>query len=125
MGFDYGTVYWIPDKKKLLSIGEYKRRREKYADKEIWKVVLIGTPSQERFAPIRESLVRGCSAIAYVVDSADFGESALKIFKEVWSYFKEETPVVILANKQDLKGALKGKEVARRLGTDALVLKQL
>ncbi|HIE23537.1 MAG TPA: GTP-binding protein [Candidatus Korarchaeota archaeon] len=121
VGFDYGIVYWIPKKRKLIPLEEYRKRKDKYSSQDLWKVVLVGTPGQERFAPVRESLVRGCSAVAYVVDSADFDERALKIFQEVGTYFEEGTPLVVLANKQDLKGALKGKEVIRRLGTNAPV----
>ncbi|RLG48408.1 MAG: hypothetical protein DRN92_01105 [Thermoproteota archaeon] len=125
VGFDYGIVYWIPRKKKLIPLEEYRRKKDKYSDQDIWKVVLVGTPGQERFAPVRESLVRGCSAIVYVVDSADFDERALKIFQEIGTYFDEGTPMVVLANKQDLKGALKGREVVMKLGVNAPVFETI
>jgi len=125
VGFDYGIVYWIPRKKKLIPLEEYRRKKDKYSDQDIWKVVLVGTPGQERFAPVRESLVRGCSAIVYVVDSADFDERALKIFREIGTYFDEGTPMVVLANKQDLKGALKGREVVMKLGVNAPVFETI
>ncbi len=125
VGFDYGIVYWIPKKNKLIPMEEYRKKKGKFSDQDIWKIVLVGTPGQERFAPVRESLVRGCSAVIYVVDSADFDERALKIFQEIGTYFDEGTPLVVLANKQDLKGALKGREVIRRLGVDAPVFETI
>ena len=103
VGFDYGIVYWIPKKEKLIPLEEYRRKKDKYSNQDVWKVVPVGTPGQERFAPVRESLVRGCSAVAYVVDSANFDEKALKIFREVGMYFDEGTPMIILTSKQDLK----------------------
>ncbi len=125
VGFDYGIVYWIPKKKKIIPLEEYRRKKEKYSDQDIWKVVLVGTPGQERFAPVRESLVRGCSAIVYVVDSADFDERALRILQEIGTYFDEGTPMVVLANKQDLRGALKGREVIMKLGINAPVFETI
>jgi len=125
VAFDYGLVYWIPKKKELLPMSKYNKKKEKYSRQEVWKVVLIGTPGQERFAPVRESLVRGCSAVVYVVDSADFDERAINIFTEIGNYFEEGTPLVVLANKQDLKGALTGREVVSRLGTEAPVFETI
>jgi len=125
VAFDYGVVYWIPKKKELLPLSIFSKKKEKYSKHEVWKVVLIGTPGQERFAPVRESLVRGCKAVIYVVDSADFDERAVKIFKEINTYFDEGTPLVVLANKQDLKGALNGKEVVERLETNAPVFETI
>ena len=110
---------------KTDSFRGIQKKKDKYSNQDVWKVVLVGTPGQERFAPVRESLVRGCSAVAYVVDSANFDEKALKIFREVGTYFDEGTPMVILANKQDLKGALMGKEVVMKLGTNAPVFETI
>ena len=77
----------------------------------------MGTPGQMQFAPVREILAKGCQGVLFVVDSTNVGQIgvALAMLEETKAYLGHYIPMVILANKQDLNGALKGDEILKLL----------
>lgn len=79
-------------------------------------VDLYGTPGQARFDPLLETLSRQALGVILLVDSTrpeTFGR-ARDMLKKVW---RAGLPAVVLANKQDLRGALDAGEVAKQLAT--------
>ena len=78
-------------------------------------VDLFGTPGQERFDWILNTLAKSTLGIFLVVDSTK--PETFKRAKQMLAKIKaKDIPVVILANKQDLKGALSPKKIEKRLG---------
>jgi small GTP-binding protein len=79
---------------------------------------IFGTPGQVRFKFLQEILALGSAGILLVVDST--APETLELAKSVLSGVQKElpkkVPVVILANKQDLVGALSPEEVKENLG---------
>lgn len=107
VGMDFGMLFWIVEEERLLTKSEFEKRFDDYRYSDVWEVIIIGTPGQKRFAPVREVLATGASGMMFVVDSTKIGQVgiALAIYEEVRAYLGKDTPVVILANKQDLEGA--------------------
>ncbi len=82
------------------------------------RVDLFGTPGQARFDPLLETLRKQALGVVLLVDSTrpeTFGR-AQEMLRQVW---RAGLPAVVVANKQDLRGALSPEEVQRRLGTPA------
>ncbi|MBM7844720.1 GTP-binding protein [Herpetosiphon giganteus] len=80
------------------------------------RLLLFGTPGQERFDFMWEILAEGCLGYIVLVDScrpAHFNETIV-----VLERFAAMTPVpfVVAATKQDLPGALPPTYIRRRLG---------
>ncbi|HLE95768.1 MAG TPA: ATP/GTP-binding protein [Candidatus Thermoplasmatota archaeon] len=75
---------------------------------------VFGTPGQARFDPVLRTIAGQALGVVVVVDSTDPGSfaRAREMMQVVW---KEGLPSIIAANKQDSKGALSPREVARRL----------
>ncbi|MGQ4834328.1 MAG: GTP-binding protein [Candidatus Asgardarchaeia archaeon] len=113
VGFDLGTIYWDPTNDKLLK--RIPNNMEKID--EIYKVVLVGTPGQMQFAPVREILAKGCQGVLFIIDSTNLGQVgvALAMYEEIKSYFKGDFPMIILANKQDLENAADAETIGRLL----------
>ncbi len=74
---------------------------------------------QDKMRPLWRSYTRATDAIIFVVDSskADRLEEASL---ELQRFCKTSVPVLVLANKQDLPGALEAAEVEQRLGLSKL-----
>lgn len=71
---------------------------------------IFGTPGQARFAPIMKAIARDTMGIILIVDSTnpqDLG-SAADILKTV---NRDRTPYIVVANKQDIKGAMSAEEI--------------
>jgi small GTP-binding protein len=82
-------------------------------------VDLFGTPGQERFDWILNTLSQSILGIFLVVDSTK--PDTFKRAKQMLSKIKaKDIPVVILANKQDLKGAMSPKKIEKELGFPAV-----
>lgn len=78
-------------------------------------VDLFGTPGQERFDWILDTLSKSIVGVFLVVDSTK--PDTFKRAKEMLSKIKTKgIPVVVLANKQDLKGAVKPSKIEKELG---------
>jgi small GTP-binding protein len=81
-------------------------------------VDIFGTPGQERFDWILNILSRSVIGIFLVIDSTkpDYkrAQEILKIVEH------NNIPVVILANKQDVKGAVSPKVIQKKLGYPAI-----
>lgn len=78
-------------------------------------VDLFGTPGQERFDWILKTLAKSTLGILLVVDSTkpETFARAREMLKKIKA---RGIPVIILANKQDLKGALSPKRIESELG---------
>lgn len=77
------------------------------------EVFLFGTPGLQRFEIIRKILSKGADGILFVVDSVNIAsfEEAEKLLREVYEILPG-VPIVLCANKQDIKGAKSPQEVA-------------
>ena len=77
------------------------------------EIFLFGTPGLHRFEIIRKILSKGADGILFVVDSVNVAsfEEAGKLLKEVYEILPG-VPIVLCANKQDIRGAKKASEVA-------------
>ena len=81
-------------------------------------VDVFGTPGQERFDWILNVLSKSVIGVFLVMDST---KPNYKRAKEILSTVKHRNiPVLILANKQDVKGAIKPKEIEKKLGYPAI-----
>lgn len=116
VGFDLGTIYWNPEQNVILK----STPKEPSQLERIYKVILVGTPGQMRFAPTREILAKGCQGVLFLIDSTNLGQVgvALAMYEEVKAYFKKEIPMVILANKQDLENATDAETIRKLLKLD-------
>jgi small GTP-binding protein len=77
------------------------------------EVFLFGTPGLQRFEIIRKILSKGADGILFVVDSVNIAsfEEAETLLREVFEILPG-VPIVLCANKQDIKGAKSPQEVA-------------
>ncbi len=77
------------------------------------EIFLFGTPGLSRFEVIRKILSKGADGILFVVDSVNVAsfEEASKLIHEVYEILPG-VPVVLCANKQDIRGAKPPQEVA-------------
>ena len=124
IGFDQGILYWLVDKNNqqsqyLLNRNEIKQlSKEELSQYEIYEVILMGSPGQQQFAPVREILARGSKGVLFVVDSTNPGQIgfAMTMLEEIKAYLREYIPMCILANKQDLEGALSSTRISEILG---------
>jgi small GTP-binding protein len=81
-------------------------------------LVIWDIAGQERFRPVWNHYLLNTKAIIYVVDANDRERIDLAL-EELWRVIEQpehcETPLLVLANKQDLYGAMSSREVAERL----------
>ncbi|UCG89527.1 MAG: GTP-binding protein [Candidatus Heimdallarchaeota archaeon] len=77
------------------------------------EIFLFGTPGLQRFEIIRKILSKGADGILFVVDSVNVAsfEEAKKLLKEAYDILPG-VPIVLCANKQDIRGAKSPNEVA-------------
>ncbi len=82
----------------------------------VWDVA-----GQERLRPFWRHYYRGTSGVIFVVDSTDKDRMSVAR-KELHGILKEEelasACLLVLANKQDVKGALSTEDTAQQLGLD-------
>ncbi len=78
-----------------------------------YRAEIFGIPGQERFLPLLEKLGSSSKGVFLVVDSTKPHE--FEIAKNMLAKFGN-TPYVIVANKQDLPGALKKEELRSKIG---------
>ena len=77
---------------------------------------LVGTPGQERFAFMWETLILECDGILLLVDSSDpasLGEAGKML--DFFTRQAQGIPIFIVANKQDRPGALQPDEIGQQL----------
>jgi len=113
IGFDLGFVYWDSERNVILT--EWDESKEHPS---VHKIMLMGSPGQEQFAPVREAVSKGSQGILFVIDSTNLGQIgfAIAIYEEIKAYFKnQEIPMVVLANKQDLENAADADTVKQLL----------
>ncbi|MFX1285214.1 MAG: ATP/GTP-binding protein [Promethearchaeota archaeon] len=77
------------------------------------EIFLFGTPGLQRFEIIRKILSKGADGILFIVDSVNIAsfDEAKKLLKEVYDILPG-VPIVLCANKQDIRGAKSPDEVA-------------
>ena len=80
------------------------------------EVFLFGTPGLQRFEIIRKILSKGADGILFIVDSVNVAsfEEAENLLNEVYEVLPG-VPIVLCANKQDIKGAKTPQEVAEAI----------
>ncbi len=80
---------------------------------------LYGTPGQERFDFMWDILAREMDGFLVLVDSTD--RTSLTVARRILRHFKRRrrTKWLVVATKQDLRGAMSLEEVARRLRVPA------
>jgi len=122
VGFDLGKLVWLHSDTKndeILDLSTFREFRKTLDTNgyEIWEVFLFGAPGQMRFRDTREAVSRGSNGVLFIIDSTKPGQvgHVLALFEEVKIFLGESIPVVVVANKQDLKDALKADEIKRVL----------
>lgn len=78
-----------------------------------YRAELFGIPSHERFMPLLEKFATSSLGFFLVIDSSN--PSSFEIAKNMLNKFAG-FPLIIIANKQDLPGALKKDEIRYRMG---------
>jgi len=70
-------------------------------------VFLFGTPGLLRFNVMRDVVVRGADGLIFIFDAAhpEKDEDAIIILNSLRKALSPDTPIVYLANKQDVAGA--------------------
>jgi len=70
-------------------------------------IFLFGTPGLLRFSIMRDVIINGADGIIFIFDAAHPGkdEAALSIFNSLRKVITPNTPIIFLANKQDIVGA--------------------
>ncbi|TKJ25363.1 MAG: hypothetical protein CEE42_07785 [Promethearchaeota archaeon Loki_b31] len=70
-------------------------------------VFLFGTPGLLRFKVMRDVIIQGCDGVIFIFDAAhpEKDEDALIILNTLRKIIGVDTPIVYLANKQDIAGA--------------------
>ncbi|XP_070579471.1 ADP-ribosylation factor-like protein 4C [Ptychodera flava] len=79
---------------------------------------------QDKLRPLWKSYTRGADGIVFVVDSCDIDkleEAKTELTKLLKTQENQGTPLIVIANKQDLPAALNVKEVEARLGVADIV----
>ncbi len=90
-----------------------------HVEKKGMSVDLFGTPGQERFDWTLQMLSKSTLGILLVVDSTQ--PDSIKRAKQMLRKIKSKgIPVLVLANKQDMKGALSPKKIEKELGYPAV-----
>ncbi|MEM0144105.1 MAG: GTP-binding protein [Candidatus Parvarchaeum sp.] len=89
-------------------------------DFEGYRADLFGTPGQERFDPLLKMLGGEAIGVFLVVDSTKPEQfpRAVEMLRKTETY---GLPVVVIANKADLKGALKKEEIRGKLHLDSAI----
>ncbi|MEM3466313.1 MAG: GTP-binding protein [Candidatus Jordarchaeales archaeon] len=80
---------------------------------------LFGTPGQPQFEPILDMMMDGAVGFILVVDSAD--ASTFNRAKELFDKCEGKAPIVVAANKQDLKLAISPSDLRTRLNIPSSV----
>ena len=135
IGMDIGFVAFDPESRTLLRRSEARKRgvgfmRRIFSEgssksdqkKVIIEIQLVSTPGQPRFRRVREALAEGASGVILMVDSSrpdQVGEAAV-IYHEI-SALLPGVPTILIANKQDLDGALKPEEILQIVGIEVEV----
>jgi small GTP-binding protein len=81
-------------------------------------LVIWDIAGQEKFRPVWSHYLLNAKAIIFVVDAKDRERIELA-YEELWRVVDLpehcQTPLLVFANKQDLRGAMSSREVAERL----------
>ncbi|MEM1513936.1 MAG: GTP-binding protein [Candidatus Thermoplasmatota archaeon] len=83
-----------------------------------YRIDIFGLPGLERFLPIADKMLGSSSLVFIVIDSTK--EEDILYAKEMVSKFN--IPCIILANKQDIEGAMKGEEIRKKIEKDVPIV---
>jgi len=86
-----------------------------------YRAEIFGIPGQERFSPLVEKMGLSASGIIIVIDSSK-REEMEEVLRIVNNIRNKNIPYIIVANKQDLPGAMSEYEIREKVG-DATVVK--
>lgn len=82
-------------------------------------VFLFGTPGLKRFEVVRQILSEGADGAILVVDASNRGSlgEAKSIYNEFLKFFSDQEipPLLLLANKQDIEGALSPEALLKEI----------
>jgi len=88
-----------------------------------YRAEIFGIPGQARFSPLVEKLGLSATGIMLVVDSSKREEMG-EVSRMLENIRSKNTPYVIVANKQDLPGAMSDYEIKEVIGAgDATIVK--
>jgi ADP-ribosylation factor-like protein 8 len=108
---------FMPDMIPTVGFNMYKVSKGKVEIK-VWDL-----GGQKKFRSMWERYCRGVDAILFVVDSADkdkFNDAKLELHGLLDRHTLESIPLLILANKNDLKESLAAENIAEELELDKL-----
>ncbi|RLE57845.1 MAG: hypothetical protein DRJ40_01130 [Thermoprotei archaeon] len=123
--FDLNTGRWFSSGSEFSNYLLESQSAIDNAVKRFIKVKFIGTPGQRRFEYQRDilfSLHKVVDVVALVVDSAS--ESSINEIPKFLDLVKAKLrykALLLVANKQDIPGALPGSEIAKRFGIQEFV----
>jgi len=123
VGFDMGRVLWLHgDEDKIIESSKLRKEYLKDKNTEIWEVTLMGTPGQLHFKNVREAIAKGSDGVLFVIDSTKPGQAGyiLALLEEIRNFLGDNIPMVLIANKQDLKNALKAERIREILKLDGV-----
>ncbi|HHH77828.1 MAG TPA: GTP-binding protein [Thermoplasmatales archaeon] len=80
---------------------------------------IFGIPGQERFSPLMEKMGASATGIMVVLDSSK-PEQLGDVTKMVEDIRRKGIPYVVVANKQDMPGAMDEYELKKRMGEDVI-----
>ncbi|MCD6348423.1 MAG: hypothetical protein J7L91_02210 [Candidatus Korarchaeota archaeon] len=112
--FDYGTVLWDATAGRLYRKDEIDKID---LSNEIWEVILISySPGSTPSVPLRRILSKGIDGTVIIIDSSNPSHmvQVLPLYRKKLSelgLFEEGTPLLIIANKQDLGPVINLKAV--------------
>jgi small GTP-binding protein len=114
--FDLGHVWWDQGD-KILTDEEIKGN-----PCNAFRVVLMGSPGQVHMTPVREATSKGAKGVLFVVDSTAPGQigHAMAIYEEIKMFLGKDVPMVIIANKHDVPGAMKADDLRNLLKAEAV-----
>ncbi|MHA1595854.1 MAG: GTP-binding protein [Candidatus Baldrarchaeia archaeon] len=123
VGFDMGRVLWLHgDEDKIIESSKLRREDLKSKNMEIWEVTLMGAPGQLHFKNVREAIAKGSDGVLFVIDSTKPGQAGyiFALLEEIRNFLGDNIPMVLIANKQDLKNALKAERIREILKLDGV-----
>ena len=89
-------------------------------DYEGYRAEVFGIPGQERFSPLMEKMGLSASGIMIIMDSSKRDEID-DILRMVDKIRNKNIPYIIVANKQDLPGAMNEYEIREKVGDSTVV----
>ncbi|MHA1713462.1 MAG: ADP-ribosylation factor-like protein [Candidatus Ranarchaeia archaeon] len=122
-GFDFASFYWLKSEKGGEVIPKQQARI--FEDKERYIPVRVyGMPGLRHFSTVREVLSQRSDGAVLILDSTNprHIEEFDIYYQEIRRSLKPDTPVLIIANKQDLPNAISSLNIQEKIAADLPVL---